>query len=1428
MGILVIGVVGPSGIGKSSIARGVAANIGARYTELERVEYFTTKSSPSYASRDAVSETPSNIDWDVLWSTPGHSSCIHFCRVPGFEDLMLYTCQQAVVADLVNVIKHESDLCEADPAAATRTIVVDHYLLLACPRLASFIDFVVFLSPFKDGLADEESAMTLCCNRRISRSPSRAPEEKEHLRRYYKTAVWPAFKKYTLSYVNAHDARLRKQADSGNLLAPPRWISTVDATGAYEIVLQSTLAIVRDGITSSPSQGCVGGTMEQAVHRLRDCAEAADNILAATQQCYTRLLTVRARTVRVCMMAPLPTVDVLGSIATQHTFAAIIAGAIRGVCTPAAAANLDSFVIALSKVYNHNRYQRYKTMLVAASLDAMAASYGLPLARTAPLDVLATCLWLTCAVDSPLRAPLVSLWLAVADDLTQTRDAPTRPNRDAKNLGDATPLKNGKVSPNVVSPPTLASNAVGTDVHNKPTMHNRALSAASTGEGTSMQSADTSEVQPETTSSDGSGCVVGGTAHAIACGMMRSLVGGSDVHGHLKIRHQVNLCRIFGVDLNDWSEGGRVPERCTRAARYVAEIWGLPGQSTLAALELEKALGCTGVVIPEVIAIDALVRSEQLQHIKKYCTQEPVQIEFVHAAMDYGYDRLAKTLARLWHITAKFPGLERQAFQSRLRVLIRKGNAHLAGTMCGAKKQHHEFLLTELIRLGHLQQAREIKDIFVAQHPESPAKDIDVPESQSGSVVPSAANTALFLPLSLPMDRVHFVDDTARLQAFADDMHRLVSMVPGTTASPPAVVGLDVEWKPTLSSHHKTKASIFQLATRENVYVLDLLKLGSAETKPAGSAQVGDSTAESHVALLNRTITALFSSEHVIKLGVGFSQDLKMLASSYPGVIGFTSLTALLDAADLLRIMSVDKFHVHQKNSPGLSTVTKALLGAELDKSVRCSNWELRPLTRAQLVYAANDAHSLVRCFEVVHDKLRDLPRLRGLGRTLHVGHRNGKLDISEHGGTGKHRDKGVNVLLPEDLGPSDVLRALKQGGISPQGVLMEFPAVPPRAPSDATSEHSVNSNIPAPAAAVDGGADTGQHQPPVAVRQGKSIAVDTKTGPLICILALDHRIDMKALRKLQGNRVALATKHRCSEVYGYAPGSMPPFGHREAIPTIIDSVYLDGNGGPGEREDTAASLAPEHAMGSAANATCAPSPVVFRLGGGSPKHKVLLSREQLLRLTGATVHPISQGSAPDDVESAGSGSTPKDDLAAWDANPKFLVSSECRRVGRWLRIIGVDTEISDLDPCDHFDELFARAEETGRVILTCNKAFAARRDALRCYFLTAHAHKDQVREVTAHFGITFDESKFMSICSQCNTRGFIGPIPPDQAREIGDPHNIPLKVFGKVSEFWVCKNTDCRKIYWEGSKYRHAGLEFRKFFDAPIRPEDTQTDEKW
>ena len=55
---------------------------------------------------------------------------------------------------------------------------------------------------------------------------------------------------------------------------------------------------------------------------------------------------------------------------------------------------------------------------------------------------------------------------------------------------------------------------------------------------------------------------------------------------------------------------------------------------------------------------------------------------------------------------------------------------------------------------------------------------------------------------------------------------------------------------------------------------------------------------------------------------------------------------------------------------PGLSEVCRLLLGAKLDKSCQCSNWEQRPLSRPQVEYAANDAHSLVRCFDAAVAKV--------------------------------------------------------------------------------------------------------------------------------------------------------------------------------------------------------------------------------------------------------------------------------------------------------------------------------------------------------------------------------------------------------------------------------------------------------------------------
>ena len=58
----------------------------------------------------------------------------------------------------------------------------------------------------------------------------------------------------------------------------------------------------------------------------------------------------------------------------------------------------------------------------------------------------------------------------------------------------------------------------------------------------------------------------------------------------------------------------------------------------------------------------------------------------------------------------------------------------------------------------------------------------------------------------------------------------------------------------------------------------------------------------------------------------------------------------------------------HAKNKPpgwqlSLTGLCEGVFGSGLDKTEQCSNWERRPLRRQQILYAANDAHVLVRLY---------------------------------------------------------------------------------------------------------------------------------------------------------------------------------------------------------------------------------------------------------------------------------------------------------------------------------------------------------------------------------------------------------------------------------------------------------------------------------
>ena len=62
-----------------------------------------------------------------------------------------------------------------------------------------------------------------------------------------------------------------------------------------------------------------------------------------------------------------------------------------------------------------------------------------------------------------------------------------------------------------------------------------------------------------------------------------------------------------------------------------------------------------------------------------------------------------------------------------------------------------------------------------------------------------------------------------------------------------------------------------------------------------------------------------------------------------------------------------------KRMSKGLSELTRRCFGKPLDKSECLSNWENRPLRRAQLRYAALDAYVLIKIYDYIETKCKEI-----------------------------------------------------------------------------------------------------------------------------------------------------------------------------------------------------------------------------------------------------------------------------------------------------------------------------------------------------------------------------------------------------------------------------------------------------------------------
>ncbi len=135
----------------------------------------------------------------------------------------------------------------------------------------------------------------------------------------------------------------------------------------------------------------------------------------------------------------------------------------------------------------------------------------------------------------------------------------------------------------------------------------------------------------------------------------------------------------------------------------------------------------------------------------------------------------------------------------------------------------------------------------------------------------------------------------------------------------------------------------------------------------------------------------------------------------------------------------------------------------------------------------------------------------------------------------------------------------------------------------------------------------------------------------------------------------------------------------------------------------------------------------------------------------------------------------------------KFIVDVMLGRLARWLRILGYDT-IYDAHFTD--DELFFKAHQEKRILLTRDSDLAGRMNPQFCLFITEQAVRNQVKQVINHFQLNTEENLFTR-CTLCNE--VIKSISKNLVEG-----RVPKFVFDSSQEFYYCEK--CDKIYWAGS----------------------------
>ena len=394
--------------------------------------------------------------------------------------------------------------------------------------------------------------------------------------------------------------------------------------------------------------------------------------------------------------------------------------------------------------------------------------------------------------------------------------------------------------------------------------------------------------------------------------------------------------------------------------------------------------------------------------------------------------------------------------------------------------------------------------------------------AQSGGGRAAAAEIEMFsLPPCVPITDVSTIEQLSACTA------ALSGDIDGGSAGG-VVCAIDAEWEPFSSSEPPTKVSLLQLATADQIFLVDMLAVATTDSE--------ELQAFWHVLCTE-----------ILVVGFGISGDLTRICQSYPQLSRcFHRSVELQKVINALIASNV----LDESVGRGLGGACQALLHKDVSKAEQTSHWGNRPLSASQRQYAATDAYVL-------------LPLLVAALRAL-VG--------DKAAGLGQQSAESSSRLLSESLAsvsqsllkwvrPVTVSSSLTSG--HGEDILSRNQLAPLGRAGVTKALSNLGLLESCPLFKSDGGDSS--DSPGGSGVMCKTIALLAfESEVLLCVLRLGQRLQISRCASAIGLRrtdVRMCREDELVDMVGYPRGSIGPIGSRNGARGVLLDKELEGEG---------------------------------------------------------------------------------------------------------------------------------------------------------------------------------------------------------------------------------------------------------------------------